>query len=141
MASSSILPINNADLSFSRPVSFSSSYSPLLFEQRDTRLVTRRMRGKAFRVLANPNVSPGKSDFKKEVIMVDPLEAKRLAAKQMEKIKTKERMKRIREIESINGAAAMIGLTIGLIIEGRTGLGIPSQLAGYWEAIIHFFLR
>lgn len=35
--------------------------------------------------------SPGRERRKKEVIMVDPLEAKRLAAKQMEEIKAKER--------------------------------------------------
>lgn len=38
-------------------------------------------------------VSPGKGGSNKEVIMVDPLEAKRLAAKQMAKIKAKEKFK------------------------------------------------
>lgn len=37
--------------------------------------------------------SPQRERTKKEVIMVDPLEAKRLAAKQMEEIKAKERFK------------------------------------------------
>ncbi|KAK8294557.1 hypothetical protein V6Z12_D05G007500 [Gossypium hirsutum] len=46
-------------------------------------LVTSRTKGRAFRILANPNVSSGKGNSGKEVIMVDPLEAKRLAAKQM----------------------------------------------------------
>ena len=60
--------------------------------------------------------------------MVDPLEAKRLAAKQMEEIKGRERQQRRREIESINGAWAIIGLTIGLIIEAQTGKGILAQV-------------
>jgi len=38
-------------------------------------------------------VSSGKDGSKKDVIMVDPVEAKRLAAKQMEKIKAKEKLK------------------------------------------------
>lgn len=38
-------------------------------------------------------VSPNKGDFNRKVIMVDPLEAKRLAAKQMEQIKAKEKFK------------------------------------------------
>nr|GMD79028.1 Chloroa_b-bind domain-containing protein [Ipomoea batatas] len=60
--------------------------------------------------------------------MVDPLEAKRLAAKQMEAIKAKQRFKRTREIEAINGAWAMIGLTAGLVIEGHTGKSIIDQV-------------
>ncbi|XP_040948920.1 uncharacterized protein [Gossypium hirsutum] len=56
-------------------------------------LVTRRTKGRAFRILANPNVSSGKGNSGKEVIMVDPLEAKRLAAKQMVQIKAKEKAK------------------------------------------------
>lgn len=66
--------------------------------------------------------------------MVDPLEAKRLAAKQMEVIKGRERQQRRREIEAINGAWAIIGLTIGLIIEAQTGKGIVAQVCH----ILHF---
>lgn len=73
--------------------------------------------------------------------MVDPLEAKRLAAKQMEAIKAKQRFKRTREIEAINGAWAMIGLTAGLVIEGHTGKSIIDQLAGYLAAVVGFFIR
>ncbi|MFS7944435.1 hypothetical protein Hanom_Chr06g00512141 [Helianthus anomalus] len=69
---------------------------------------------------------------KKEVIMVDPAEAKRLAAKQMEAIKKKQinykskfhGIVRSRQIEAINGAWAMLGLTAGLGVEGQTGNGI-----------------
>ena len=73
--------------------------------------------------------------------MVDPLEAKRMAAKEMEKIKAKEKFKRRRQIEAINGAWAMIGLTAGLVIEGRTGKGILAQLADYFSILINFFIR
>ncbi|XP_027070040.1 uncharacterized protein LOC113775310 [Coffea eugenioides] len=93
------------------------------------------------RVLANPNVPPGRRSSSKVVNMVDPLEAKRLAAKQMVQIKAKERLKRRREIEAINGAWAMLGLTAGLVIEGQTGHGILSQLAGYWAAFVGLFTR
>ncbi|XWS27290.1 hypothetical protein CRYUN_Cryun26dG0102300 [Craigia yunnanensis] len=103
-------------------------------------LVTSRTKGQAFRILANPNVSSVKGDPGNEVIMVDPLEAKRLAAKQMKQIKAKEKFKRRRQIEAINGAWAMIGLTAGLVIEGQTGKSILAQLAGYLSAIIHFFV-
>ncbi|KAB2027051.1 hypothetical protein E1A91_D05G007800v1 [Gossypium mustelinum] len=104
-------------------------------------LVTSRTKGRAFRILANPNVSSGKGNSGKEVIMVDPLEAKRLAAKQMVQIKAKEKAKRRRQIEAINGAWAMIGLTAGLVIEAQTGKGILEQLAGYLWAIVHIFVR
>ncbi|KAA3490735.1 Chloroa_b-bind domain-containing protein [Gossypium australe] len=125
--------------------------------------VTSRTKGRAFRILANPNVcfnqgffmynakvisatvfmmvSSDKGNSGKEVIMVDPLEAKRLAAKQMVQIKAKEKAKRRRQIEAINGAWAMIGLTAGLVIEGQTGKGILEQLAGYLWAIVHIFVR
>ncbi|KAG8651842.1 uncharacterized protein LOC110616464 isoform X2 [Manihot esculenta] len=99
--------------------------------------VTRRTKSQAFRILANPNVSGGR-DSKNEIIMVDPLEAKRLAAIQMRELQAKEKLKRQRQIEAINGAWAMIGLTAGLVIEGGTGKSIPDQLAGYWFAIVHF---
>ncbi|KAK1323735.1 hypothetical protein QJS10_CPA02g01419 [Acorus calamus] len=79
------------------------------------------------RVLVNAKASPGKKK-PNEVIMVDPLEAKRLAAKQMEELQAKERLKRRRQIEAINGAWAMIGLTAGLVIEGQTGNNILNQV-------------
>ncbi|XP_055823003.1 uncharacterized protein LOC129891616 [Solanum dulcamara] len=105
----------------------------------NTDLASWKTRSQAIRVLANPNASPGRERTKKEVIMVDPIEAKRLAAKQMEEIKAKERYQRRRQIEATNGAWAMIGLTAGLIIEGHTGLSIPSQLASYIAAIVGIF--
>ncbi|WMV36471.1 hypothetical protein MTR67_029856 [Solanum verrucosum] len=116
----------------------------------NTDLASWKTRSQAIRVLANPNVcimkasmyaSPGRERKRKEVIMVDPLEAKRLAAKQMEEIKAKERYQRRRQIEAINGAWAMIGLTVGLIIEGHTGLSIPSQLEGYVSAVVGIFTK
>lgn len=47
--------------------------------------------------------SPGKDGLIKQVIMVDPLEAKRMAAKEMEKIKAKEKFK-VKEVIIINDA-------------------------------------
>ncbi|KAA8535472.1 hypothetical protein F0562_030475 [Nyssa sinensis] len=48
---------------------------------------------------------------------------------------------RKRQIEAINGAWAMLGLTAGLLIEGQTGKNILSQLVGYWAAIVGLFVR
>ncbi|XP_073018356.1 uncharacterized protein [Primulina eburnea] len=107
--------------------------------KQDMRLHPRR--SQAILVLANPNVSPDKGNSKKEVVMVDPLEAKRLASKQMAQIKAEEKLRKQRQIEAINGAWAMIGLTAGLVIEGGTGKSIIAQLAGYWAAFIGFFVR
>ncbi|XP_018461967.1 uncharacterized protein LOC108833012 [Raphanus sativus] len=128
------------------PLASSSSSSSLLNGLRRhqyAKLVGTKARGGAVRVLANPNGSssppPGKLRAKKEVIMVDPLEAKRLASKQMEEIKGRERQQRRREIEAINGAWAIIGLLIGLVIEAQTGKGILAQLDGYWSAVLHLF--
>ncbi|XP_044463048.1 uncharacterized protein LOC123194005 isoform X2 [Mangifera indica] len=104
-------------------------------------LTTSRTKSQVFRVLANPNVPKGDKSSVNEIIMVDPLEAKKLAAKQMEQIKAREKFKRRRQIEAINGAWAMIGLTAGLVIEGHTGKSILAQLAGYWSAIISFFVH
>ncbi|XP_021911740.1 uncharacterized protein LOC110825583 [Carica papaya] len=112
-----------------------------LTKDRDVGLVSSRTKGQAFRLLANPNVSPGKGGPPNEVIMVDPLEAKRLAAKQLQKIRAKEKFKRRRQIEAINGAWAMIGITAGLLVEGQTGKGILAQLAGYWSTIVSLFVR
>ncbi|CAO2823026.1 unnamed protein product [Amaranthus hypochondriacus] len=111
-----------------------------LVGKQHSRLLT-HTRGHAFRMLANPNESSGKDSFRKEVLMVDPLEAKKLAAKQLAEIKSKENFKRRRQIEAINGAWAMLGLTVGLVIEGRTGKGILGQLDGYWHAILNLFMR
>ncbi|XP_061347510.1 uncharacterized protein LOC133293014 [Gastrolobium bilobum] len=109
--------------------------------EQDGSIVTNRTRGHAFQVLANPNVSSGKAGSNNDVIMVDPVEAKRLAAKQMERIKAKEKLQRRRQIEAINGAWAMIGLTAGLVIEGQTGKSILTQLEDYFGAVINFFVR
>ncbi|XP_076916788.1 uncharacterized protein LOC143576625 [Bidens hawaiensis] len=98
-----------------------------------------RTKSQVANAIANVPVASGKE--KKEVIMVDPAEAKRLAAKQMEDIKKKQAFKRRRQIEAINGAWAMLGLTAGLVIEGQTGNGILAQLAGYWAAVVNFFVR
>ncbi|XP_041021911.1 uncharacterized protein LOC121263158 isoform X2 [Juglans microcarpa x Juglans regia] len=144
MASSSLPLINGGIIFSSQYSSLSKHYhsaTPLkrgLRRDQDTSMVINRTRGQAFQILANPNVSSGKRGSVKEVIMVDPLEAKRLAAKQMQEIKAKQKFKRC-EIEAINGAWAMIGLTAGLVIEGQTGKSILAQLAGYWSIVVSFF--
>ncbi|XP_027917747.1 uncharacterized protein LOC114176786 [Vigna unguiculata] len=102
-------------------------------KEQDVSMVVNRTRGQAIGVL----VASGKDD----TVMVDPVEAKRLAAKQMERIKAKEKLKRRRQIEAINGAWAMIGLTAGLVIEGQTGKSILTQLQDYLGAIVSFFVR
>ncbi|KAI3513925.1 hypothetical protein L1887_12161 [Cichorium endivia] len=102
--------------------------------------IIRRTKDEAFRV-ANPNVTIASGRARKEVIMVDPVEAKRLAAKQMDAIKAKQSFQRRRQIEAINGAWAMLGLTAGLVLEGQTGNGILAQLAGYWATLVNFFVR
>ncbi|XP_073147258.1 uncharacterized protein [Henckelia pumila] len=145
MLSALTLPVLDGVVVFSaRHLASSKSLHPPMVRwgfkgERDMRLHPRR--SQAILVLANPNVSPGKRNSNKEVIMVDPLEAKRLASKQMAQIKAIERLRKQRKIEAINGAWAMIGLTAGLVIEGETGKSIIAQLAGYWAAFIGFFVR
>ncbi|XP_057464163.1 uncharacterized protein LOC130753963 isoform X3 [Actinidia eriantha] len=76
MASSTALPIPSL-----RQSSFSNHHSATVFK----RLKSRK--------IFIWKVSPRKVSSRKEVIMVDPLEAKRLAVKQMEEIKAKEKLK------------------------------------------------
>ncbi|KAI4376272.1 hypothetical protein MLD38_014054 [Melastoma candidum] len=103
--------------------------------------IPNKTKGQAFRLLAGPNVSYAREDPINDVMMVDPLEAKRLAANQLKQLKAKEKFQRRREIEAINGAWAMIGLTAGLVIESQTGKGILGQLGGFLEAVFSFFIR
>ncbi|KAL6539645.1 hypothetical protein OROHE_011416 [Orobanche hederae] len=116
-----------------------AGFKCMLQVERDLRLFRPRTKSRAIRILENPNASSyDKARSKKEVVMVEPLEAKRLAAKQMEQIQAKENLKKRRKI---NGALAMIGLTAGLLIEGQTGNTILAQLAGYWAVFLGFFTR
>ncbi|ERN07184.1 hypothetical protein AMTRI_Chr12g274030 [Amborella trichopoda] len=96
---------------------------------------------RAFRVLTTANMSSRQFKETPDDIMVDPLEAKRLAAKQLREIQAKQELKRQRQIEAINGTWALIGLATGLVIEVQTGKSIPSQLAGYWDAVVGFLSR
>ncbi|XP_009379505.1 uncharacterized protein LOC103967904 isoform X1 [Pyrus x bretschneideri] len=146
MSSTSLLPINGG-LLFTQSSSFPNHHRPSapLYNWSWRRhqggsVVAYRTNGSALQLLANPNVSSKKGASNNEVIMVDPLEAKRLAAKQMEEIKAKEKYKRKRQIEAINGAWAMIGLTAGLLIEAQTGKSIPTQLVDYWSVIVDIFV-
>eukprot|EP00249_Psilotum_nudum_P013605 c24419_g1_i1 orf=500-982(-) len=74
----------------------------------------------------------------KLVVMVDPLEAKRLAAEQMKQLQEQAKFKRRCKIEAINGGWAMFGLCIGIMIEGYTGKGIILQVAGYLDSLVRF---
>ncbi|KAK9931969.1 hypothetical protein M0R45_019223 [Rubus argutus] len=144
MSSTSLLPINGGHLLFSPSSSFLNHHRSAIPYKWGWRrhqvgnIVAYRTNGHTLQMLPNPNASPKNGN--NEVIMVDPLEAKRLAAKQMEEIKAKEKFKRKRQIEAFNGAWAMIGLTAGLVIEGQTGKSILVQLADYWSAIVNFFM-
>ncbi|XP_062163203.1 uncharacterized protein LOC133870162 [Alnus glutinosa] len=147
MASTSLPLIRGGLLLFSEYSSLSNHHSPATLPKwgwkrdQEASMVINRTRGQAFQILAKPNASSGNIGLIKQVIMVDPLEAKRLAAKQMQEIEAKEKFKRKRQIEAINGAWAMIGLTAGLVIEGHTGKSILTQLAGYWSAIVNFLVQ
>ncbi|KAK7329851.1 hypothetical protein VNO77_24032 [Canavalia gladiata] len=144
---STILPPSNAHFLFFNTNTHHRSRSSTFVnvkwgwrKEQDASMVAGRTQGQTFRVLANPNVSSGKEGSNNDVVMVDPVEAKRLAAKQMARIKAKEKLKRRRQIEAINGAWAMIGLTAGLVIEGQTGKSILTQLQDYLGAIFSFLV-
>ncbi|CAH9080097.1 unnamed protein product [Cuscuta epithymum] len=109
--------------------------------RRQTCFTLQMTKSRATHLLANPNATRSNKSSKKVVIMVDPLEAKRLAAIEMEEIKTKQRLQSRHQIEAINGAWAMIGLTAALVIEGLTGKSILDQLAGYLDAAVGFVMR
>ncbi|CAN0911242.1 Cyclic nucleotide-gated ion channel 17 [Linum grandiflorum] len=128
-ASSPTLPINGGKAFHrSRPSSLSFNHRwSFAVVQSDDNSVASRTKSQVSRISATPNVS-GSGYTKSEVIMVDPTEAKRLAAKQMVEIRRKEKLERRKEIEAINGAWAMIGLTAGLVIEGYTGKSILEQV-------------
>ncbi|KAF7084841.1 hypothetical protein CFC21_088369 [Triticum aestivum] len=93
----------------------------------------------SFLALASADAPQGKGSSGQKVIMVDPQEAKRLAVKQMQEIRARDKLKKRRQAEAINGALAVIGLTAALVLEGRTGKGILGQLAGYLAALSSLF--
>ncbi|XP_039130146.1 uncharacterized protein LOC120266573 [Dioscorea cayenensis subsp. rotundata] len=147
MGSSSFLALYAAPCSSTIKLTISSSSHPHTIcrwrpqgKQLLNNVVLRSSRH-TLQVTANANAPRGKRTSNDNIIMVDPLEAKRLATKQMQEIKAREKLKRQRRIEAINGTWAMIGLTVGLVIEGQTGNGILAQIAGYITSVIHFFFQ
>lgn len=86
-----------------------------------------------------PMLQKVSSSAVKEVVMVDPIEAKRLAAEQMKQLQAKAKFKRQRSIEAINGGWAMLGLTACIVIEGYTGKTILAQVAGYLHVLADIF--
>ncbi|KAG9446543.1 hypothetical protein H6P81_012671 [Aristolochia fimbriata] len=140
---SSIYPLNCSIHPLCRRSSFFSSHSAAVLNwglqsKQEINSIAYQSNSQRFQALINATKGDKSS---REILMVDPVEAKRLAEIQMQKIKAKEKMKMQRRIEAINGAWAMIGLTVGLVIEGNTGNGILAQLAGYWRTFIGLFLR
>lgn len=71
----------------------------------------------------------------KNITLVDPLVAKRLALDELKEIRAKEQKKRWREVEAVNGAWAILGLTSALIGEGVFGTGILGQVSNYLEIL------
>eukprot|EP00250_Pteridium_aquilinum_P001033 c11218_g1_i1 orf=357-839(-) len=98
-------------------------------------VIVRRAKKRAFQLFVQKVVSSAQ----KQVVMVDPIEAKRLAAEQMKQLQAKAKLKRQRTIEAINGGWAMLGLTACLVIEGYTGKTILSQVAGYLHVLADIF--
>ncbi|KAJ0965678.1 hypothetical protein J5N97_026816 [Dioscorea zingiberensis] len=129
-----------------KPTTSSSSHLPTagrwrLQSKQLPNIVVLRSGRQVLHVAANANAPRRKGTSNENIVMVDPLEAKRLAAKQMQEIQAREKLKRQRRIEAINGAWAMIGLTAGLVVEGQTGNGILAQIGGYISSVIHFFFH
>ncbi|KAG0580886.1 hypothetical protein KC19_4G207700 [Ceratodon purpureus] len=80
----------------------------------------------------------GSRSAPKETLMVDPLEAKRLAAVEWKLLQERVVFQNQQRIEAINGGWAVLGLTIGIILEGHTGKGILAQVAGYLDSFADF---
>ncbi|CAI5513139.1 unnamed protein product [Closterium sp. Naga37s-1] len=71
----------------------------------------------------------------KQVLLVDPVEAKRLAQEDLKKRAKAASQQKWREIEAINGAWAVIGIFAALVGEGFTQTGILGQCALYLELV------
>ncbi|KMZ62845.1 hypothetical protein ZOSMA_43G00260 [Zostera marina] len=136
-----------APMMISRSSSSTASFSSFSKSQKKQLLIcpastiVLRRNSKAFliRATASGSKSKRKQINNNGVLMVNPLEAKQMAVKQMQEIQAKERSNKLRRIEAINGAWAVIGLMVGLVIESRTGNSIPQQLTGYWMTVTGFF--
>ncbi|KAK3154598.1 hypothetical protein QOZ80_2BG0192710 [Eleusine coracana subsp. coracana] len=126
-------------LSVGRASSVPSVFRWTIQERQLGLILYRRSHVLRFLAFASADAPRTKRSSGDSVVMVDPLEAKRLAARQMQEIRARETLKKRRQAEAINGALAMIGLTAGLIVEGQTGKGILGQLAGYLAAISSLF--
>ncbi|CAM6040022.1 unnamed protein product [Sphagnum compactum] len=125
-------------------LSSSSSSSGRAFQVSELRRQSKplkRFKHVAVRALAetNSNGSFRRSRKQtKEVIMVDPLEAKRLAAEEWKLLQARAALQRQQQIEAINGGWAVLGLAAAIVIEGYTGKGILEQVAGYLDSIADF---
>ncbi|XP_073104573.1 uncharacterized protein [Elaeis guineensis] len=86
-ASSSVLPIKSLSSSSRTILSWSLQNRYL------ANTIIQRSDRQAVLAFANANARQRKGSSSNEVMMVDPLEAKRLAAKQMQQIRAKEKLK------------------------------------------------
>jgi len=135
------LPLFGADPAAARGINFATQRYPSNWKtwKKTNGGLSKRNILQGCRAIAETKGSSGRYKAgKKEVIMVDPVEAKRLAAAQMQQLQADAKFKRQRKIEAINGGWAMLGLTAGLVIEAKTGDGILSQLAGYLNMFAAF---
>eukprot|EP00252_Welwitschia_mirabilis_P008138 TRINITY_DN1984_c0_g1_i1.p1 TRINITY_DN1984_c0_g1~~TRINITY_DN1984_c0_g1_i1.p1 ORF type:complete len:142 (+),score=28.30 TRINITY_DN1984_c0_g1_i1:161-586(+) len=107
---------------------FNSKQWNIVKYQRPQNGVILPTRGSSFTFMAVP----------KDVRMVDPVEAKRLAAEQFKQLKAEEKLKKQRKAEAINAGLAVVGLLAGLAIEAETGESIITQVAGYLSALSSF---
>eukprot|EP00897_Mesotaenium_endlicherianum_P004550 jgi/Mesen1/4122/ME000218S03239 len=71
----------------------------------------------------------------RQVALVDPLIAKKMAEDDVKRRKVAAGRQRLREIEAINGGWAAVGLCAGIVREGLTGQGIILQIAGYLDML------
>eukprot|EP00271_Cylindrocystis_brebissonii_P020363 TRINITY_DN6706_c0_g1_i1.p1 TRINITY_DN6706_c0_g1~~TRINITY_DN6706_c0_g1_i1.p1 ORF type:complete len:180 (-),score=22.05 TRINITY_DN6706_c0_g1_i1:609-1148(-) len=75
----------------------------------------------------------------KEVVLVDPLVAKRIAEEDFVRRQKDAAKQRQREVEAINGGWAAVGLVGGFVVESITGQGILAQVASYLDGVATFF--
>ncbi|KQK00290.1 uncharacterized protein LOC100846838 isoform X2 [Brachypodium distachyon] len=117
----SVLPPASSSSSVGRVCSAPSTFGWTIQYKQPGHTLYGRSHVPSFLALASADAPQGKRSSGQNVVMVDPLEAKRLAVKQMQEIRAREKLKNRRRAEAINGALAMIGLTAGAVLEGRTG--------------------
>lgn len=95
-------------------------------------------RGSSRLVVAAVSGEPSGSRPPREIRLVDPSTAKVMADEDMVRRKQAAWVQRLRNIEAINGAWAVLGITAALIGEGLTGEGPLGQIAIYLNYLALF---